>query len=97
MTTEDRKRQQIHADAVRSNFQDLQMRKLIKNPEFTILRFTVQANRLIADADRIKARYAAEREIAKMSEEDKAAIQDARNAQEILDSIERIGARQEFA
>ncbi|MET0980379.1 MAG: hypothetical protein ABWX90_03925 [Candidatus Saccharimonadales bacterium] len=96
MTAEDRKRQQIHADAVRSDFQDLEMRKLIKNPEFTILRFTVHANRLIADADRIKAGYA-KREITEMSEEDKAAIQDAGNAQAILESIERIGAEEDSA
>lgn len=87
MTAEDRKRQQIHADAVRSDFQDLEMQRLIKNPGFTTLRFTVQANRLIAIADRIKTKHA---EGEMVSEEDAKIIRDAKNAQSILDSIERL-------
>lgn len=73
MSAEDRE-QRAHDDAVRSEFYDVEMQKLIKNPGFTILRFTVQANRLIALASK---------------DTSPEVISDAKKAQDILDSIER--------
>lgn len=96
---DDRKRQQINADATRLDFQDLEMLKLIKNPGFTIERFRKEAARLIKLAKQVETEYnhaVVEGEIAaepiELSEADALIIKDGANAQLTLDSIDRIGA-----
>lgn len=103
----DRKRQQIHADAVRSNFHDPEINKLIKNPGFTVIRFRVHAERLIGLAEAVEAKHAravAEAEAkaktegkeaadpVAMSKLDEHIVLDGANARDILASIKRIGA-----
>lgn len=76
MTEEDNKRRQILEEADRYKFHDDETKKLIESPGFTVLRLKVQANRLIAH-DAVNPSPEAAR--------------DAKNAERILESIERLG------
>ena len=73
---EDNKRRQVKEAADRCDFQDAEMKKLIKHPDFTIARMKVQANRLVANADE----HAPEN-----------VRKDAKNADELLKLMQRLG------
>jgi hypothetical protein len=95
MTAEDRKRQQTYEGALRSDFHDLGMRRLIKNPGFTVPLFVEEATRLVELANQVTSEHAArlkEDNHAEMSDDDKIIIRDAKNATALLEAIKRIGA-----
>lgn len=76
MTEQDNKRRQIREEAERLEFYDAKVQSLIKGSGFTIPRLKVEANRLIAHA---------------VSNPSPEAARDAKNAERILESIERLG------
>lgn len=82
---DDRKRGQVLTGAKQLAFKGAEMQRLLASPDFTVIRCKVQLNRLIALAADVQR----QNQGGKTTDEDAAILQDGKNAQELLDIIEK--------